>query len=631
MTTSHRRILVVDDNPKIHEDFCKILSVQRASPGLLEAEEALFGSTEPPDANLDFEIHSAYQGDRAIPLVKSALERDMPFAVAFVDIRMPPGPNGVETARELWRIDPRLQLVLCTAYSDYGWEEMVAELGAGGGFLILKKPFDSIEVRQLARALSEKWRLLRENEAHLSSLEAQVQSRTEELERALERLRTEMADRLRLEKELRHAQKLEALGRLVAGIGHEVNNPLAYVMANLDWAVNELSRTTTELAEGAANVSAPPRSQPVRSAPPGVRELRASRQPPASPPEGEPADGLVATLGAIRDALVEAASGAERIRRIVNSAREFSRPREEPPTAVDLSRCFDAALRIVGNEIRHRARLVVGFADTPPVLADPHRLEQVFVNLLMNALQALPDEGDHQEIVVRTEVKDRDWVVLTIRDTGTGIAEADLEHAFDPFFSTRQVGKGTGLGLWICRTIIESFGGTIGLESRLGHGTTARVTWPCAEVVETPTPARGRTPPPEPEARRRARILLVDDEPAVLRGLKRALSGHDIRATTNGREAVEIYKAEAFDVVFCDLMMPGFGGMDFLAELEKLGPEHARRVVIMTGGVFTDPMREFVARCKNRFIPKPFDTKKLRELVEAELRCRGSSSLQRAV
>src|SRR5690606_4686876 len=340
------------------------------------------------------------------------------------------------------------------------------------------------------------------------------------------------------EKELRHAQKLEALGRLVAGIGHEVNNPLAYVMANLDWAVNELSRTTTELAEGAANVSAPPRSQPVRTAPPGVSELRASRQPPASPPEGEPADGLVATLGAIRDALVEAASGAERIRPIVNSAREFSRPREEPPTAVDLSRCFDAALRIVGNEIRHRARLVVGFADTPPVLADPHRLEQVFVNLLMNALQALPDEGDHQEIVVRTEVKDRDWVVLTIRDTGTGIAEADLEHAFDPFFSTRQVGKGTGLGLWICRTIIESFGGTIGLESRLGHGTTARVTWPCAEVVETPTPARGRTPPPEPEARRRARILLVDDEPAVLRGLKRALSGHDIRATTNGREAV---------------------------------------------------------------------------------------------
>src|SRR5690606_4856679 len=220
MTASHRRILVVDDNPKIHEDFCKILSPRSAPSQLLQAEAELFGTAEPVDGSLDFEIHSAYQGDRALPLVERAVENGTPVAVAFVDIRMPPGLNGVETARELWSIDPRLQLVLCTAYSDYSWEEMVAELGARGGFLILKKPFDSIEVRQLARALSEKWRLLRENEAHLLSLEAQVRSRTDELERALERLRDEMADRLRLEKELRHAQKLEALGRLVAGIGH---------------------------------------------------------------------------------------------------------------------------------------------------------------------------------------------------------------------------------------------------------------------------------------------------------------------------------------------------------------------------------------------------------------------------
>ncbi|HLV67825.1 MAG TPA: response regulator [Polyangiaceae bacterium] len=633
MTASHRRILVVDDNPKIHEDFCKILSPRSAPSQLLQAEAELFGTAEPVDGSLDFEIHSAYQGDRALPLVKRAVENGTPFAVAFVDIRMPPGLNGVETARELWSIDPRLQLVLCTAYSDYSWEEMVAELGARGGFLILKKPFDSIEVRQLARALSEKWRLLRENEAHLLSLEAQVRSRTDELERALERLRDEMADRLRLEKELRHAQKLEALGRLVAGIGHEVNNPLAYVMVNIDWAVSELTRAGDALAEGVApQPSTPPRSRPARSAPPRVPEWRASKRPPSEGGADAPQDGVIATLFAVRDALVEAASGAERIRRIVNSAREFSRPREEAPTAVDLSGCFEGALRIVGNEIRHRARLVVAFADTPPVLADPHRLEQVFVNLLMNALQALPEDGANQEIVVTTEVRDPERVLLTIRDTGTGIAEADLEHVFEPFFSTRPVGQGTGLGLWICRSIIESFGGTIELESQVGHGTTARVTLTRAEASETTSgSSRPRTPSTEPGARKRARILLVDDEPAVLRGLKRALSGHDIRSTTNGREAVEIYKSEPFDLVFCDLMMPGFGGMEFLAEIEKLGPEHARRVVIMTGGVFTEPMREFVANSKNRFVPKPFDTNKLRKLVEAELHAKRPSSLRRAV
>ncbi len=163
MTQSeNRRILLIDDNPGIHEDFRKILAGQESSSSLSDARAAFFGDTPPTPVAApaaEFELRSALQGQEGYDLVRTARESDEPFAMAFVDVRMPPGWDGVETVEQIWKVDSELQVVICTAFSDYSYEEIVSRLGQTDRLLILKKPFDPIEVRQLAVSLTEKWNL----------------------------------------------------------------------------------------------------------------------------------------------------------------------------------------------------------------------------------------------------------------------------------------------------------------------------------------------------------------------------------------------------------------------------------------------------------------------------------------
>jgi PAS domain S-box-containing protein len=185
----NRRVLVIDDNRAIHEDFRKILAPAIATAAALDTTEAaVFGDRTDAVQQTQFEVDSAYQGQEGVLLVKQALEAGRPYAMAFVDVRMPPGCDGVETARKMWELDPDLQVVLCTAYSDYSWGEMFAKLGLRDGLLILKKPFDAVEAIQLARALTEKWRLLQESKRTVTDLETRVVERTTELTDAKGRL-----------------------------------------------------------------------------------------------------------------------------------------------------------------------------------------------------------------------------------------------------------------------------------------------------------------------------------------------------------------------------------------------------------------------------------------------------------
>ncbi len=178
----NRRVLIIDDNRAIHEDFRKILTPANATAAALEATEAaVFGQTTDAVGPAQFEVSSAYQGQEGVRLVQKALAAGRPYAMAFVDVRMPPGWDGVETTHKIWEIDPNLQVVLCTAYSDYSWDEMLGKLGHRDGLLILKKPFDAVEALQLAHALTEKWRLLQESKRTLADLEERVAERTTEL------------------------------------------------------------------------------------------------------------------------------------------------------------------------------------------------------------------------------------------------------------------------------------------------------------------------------------------------------------------------------------------------------------------------------------------------------------------
>src|ERR1035437_8058979 len=191
-TPPNRRILLVDDMPAIHEDFHKILALR--DDGLSAVEAALFGD-EPAAAAIAFELDSAYQGQEGLAKVQSSLQADRPYAMAFVDMRMPPGWDGVQTIEHLWQADPRLQVVICTAYSDTSWDEVLTRLDARDRLLILKKPFDSIEVRQLAATLTAKWEMTRQAVVRLAGLEEAVAERTQEITRTNEALRAEIGER----------------------------------------------------------------------------------------------------------------------------------------------------------------------------------------------------------------------------------------------------------------------------------------------------------------------------------------------------------------------------------------------------------------------------------------------------
>ncbi|MFO1497237.1 MAG: response regulator [Verrucomicrobiota bacterium] len=185
-TNAPYRILIIDDNPIIHNDYRKILSAGKCpNPAVDVLEATLFEDLVPSRPIMTFEVESAFQGQEGLKLVEKSVLEGRPYALAFVDVRMPPGWDGVETAVQIWRACPELQIVICTAYSDYHWEDIVRQLGRLDSLLMLKKPFDNIEVQQMAHALCEKWRLAREIEAQTRDLEQKILERTAQLQAAL--------------------------------------------------------------------------------------------------------------------------------------------------------------------------------------------------------------------------------------------------------------------------------------------------------------------------------------------------------------------------------------------------------------------------------------------------------------
>ncbi len=569
---ANRRVLIVDDNRAIHGDFRKVLGeATHEQSALAELEAALFGQGPARAPSDPFLIDSAYQGQEAEALARAARDAGRPYAVAFVDMRMPPGWDGVETAQRLWQVDPELQIVVCTAYSDYSWEELLGKLDAHAErFLVLKKPFDHIEVRQLATALSRKWSLSRQVRAKVDELEELVRERTSTIREAHERLQREVEQRHRMEAQLRRAQKLEALGRLAAGIAHEINNPLAFVIANLQYVRGALDAPGADLsrAPGAGLAAAP------------LEELSA--------------------------ALAEACVGGDRIKQIVRDLKAFAQPHDESLAVVDVRPVLDFSLKMTAAELRRRAQVVTRFDEVPAVWAISGRLEQVFVNLLVNAAQAIAPgavEQNQIRVTVRTMGDD---VAVEITDTGVGIPAANLERIFDPFFTTKPVGVGTGLGLSICHSIITAFGGDLTVESEEGKGSTFRVLLPSTGRGEA-----GRAPAlrlPEP-----ARILVVDAEPTVGKAIRRVLSGHKVQTADGGVDALALFAAHPFDLVLYDVETADLSPADMYQRLRELGLE--RRLVLTMAGALGATLAKLVAEAAIPCVDEPFDAGEIELLL----------------
>jgi PAS domain S-box-containing protein len=371
------------------------------------------------------------------------------------------------------------------------------------------------------------------------------------------------------------SDRMASVGTLAAGVAHEINNPLASVMANLDLAVRDAS----ELVEN------------------------------------------VGYTTELLDELNDAREAAERVRRIVKDLKIFSRVDDDTRGPVDVERVLESTLRMAWNEIRHRARLVKDYHKTPLVEANESRLGQVFLNLLVNAAQAIEEgKASRNEIRVKTHVDAQGMVVVSISDTGVGIPEGLRSRLFTPFVTTKPAGVGTGLGLSICHRIVTSLGGQIKVDSEVGKGTEFRVVLPQAKpdsvVPESPSTA------PKSAPRRRGRILVVDDEPLITKVVRRTLGReHDVETLNSAEEALtRIRSGERFDVILCDLMMPQVTGMDFHAELTDDFPEQAKKMVFLSGGAFTKRARDFLESVSNHRVEKPIDAQGLKALVNDMLR-----------
>ena len=383
------------------------------------------------------------------------------------------------------------------------------------------------------------------------------------------RVGREVTEQKHLQTQILLSDRMASVGMLAAGVAHEINSPLMAVIGNLKLALDDArsGRNRNELPE----------------------------------------------------LLSEAFDAAQRVEAIVRDLRLFSRAEEEAAAEIDVHKVLDSTLRMARNEIRHRAQLVRDFGLVPAVRGNASRLGQVFLNLLINAAQAIPDgHADANEIRVSTRLIAPDRVVVEIADTGPGVPRELQPKLFTPFVTSKPAGIGTGLGLAICQRIVSSLGGEISFESRPDRGTVFRVQLLAAERE----PAEAAAPRPSSEtATRRGDVLVIDDDVMLCGLIRKALSEeHRVVCLPDARLALELLQGGShFDVILCDVMMPHMTGAEFHSELARLRPELEARTMFLTGGAFTPDAREFVERLGKRCLEKPFDLDALRKIVRERM------------
>ncbi len=410
----------------------------------------------------------------------------------------------------------------------------------------------------------------------------------------------DVTERRALERRLAKADRLATMGLLAAGVAHEVNNPLSYVLSNLETLAEDLP---------AALSSVPERQE---------QHLGASIGPHASRAVGAALRQTGnALLSDILDRFNDTLAGARRIRDITRGLSAFSRVDASELDAVDLTQVVDLALNMTHNETKYRARVVKDYGPTPPVSANGGRLSQVFVNLLINAAHAI-DIGDAENNEIRvTTWTDGNDVCAEVLDTGSGIAREHIDKLFDPFFTTKRVGGGSGLGLPISRTIIEGYGGTLEFHTEMGKGTRFTVRLP--RRVQKPT-SHAPQVEPEPAPTVSGRILIIDDDEGVRTGIARVLREHQLVQATGGADGMRILERDSdFDLVLCDVMMSDITGVDLHEWMLERDAALASRFVFMTGGTFAQRARRYLRHVENLRLEKPFDSANLRRTVNGRV------------
>ena len=696
------KILIIDDTPTIHEDIRKILCPAKGNDQFLDLQASLFGAPSSQQEQSQFQIDSAFQGQEGLEKVERSLADGAGYALAFVDMRMPPGWDGLETIRHLWEKCPELQVVICTAFSDHSWADITKILGHSDNLVILKKPFDNMELLQLAHALTKKWALNREVQERVVNLDEMVRARTEQLSKANDQLQAEMRQRLDIETALRASEERfqkafqsasvpmailraqnqtcvevndsfaalagrsreEILTRTADGFGqlvHPDDHPLLLLQLRENKPVRDFScrirRTGDEVRD--TLISAGPVTMGNEKcwllALHDITEQRQLesqlRQAQKMEAIGQLAAGVAHDFnnlltvilgytsiqlcrpnldGKLTHALEQVQLAAERASALTKHLLAFSRKQVIQRRIMGLNETVKHVhpmlLRMLGETIKLECDCQ---ADLPPTFAHENSIEQIIMNLLVNARDAMPEGG---KIRIATQLVNVDaaaakqnpdaragqFICLSVADTGCGMDSSTLTHVFEPFFTTKPKGKGTGLGLSTVYGIAKQHEGWVEVESERGVGSTFRVFLPlsCEKPATTADAAKPAEPPTAEKAA--GTILLVEDEDPLREFMTLTLTarGYNVLQAGDGPSALQVWQQarQPIDLLLTDMMMPnGISGAELARRL--LGQSDQLRV-LYTSGYSTelignaDQLQE-----GTNFLPKPFDNTRLLKAV----------------
>ena len=502
-------------------------------------------------------------------MVCRALEEGRPYMMAFVDVRMPPGWDGVETTSKIWEHYPDLQVVICTAYSDYSLEEMLDKLGHSDRLVILKKPFDNIEVQQLANALTEKWQLLQQAKSTMDDLESAVAARTEELNAA--------------NKKLHESQKMEAIGQLAGGVAHDFNNLLTVICCHTQLMLDAKDLTPKLLTSVKQIATAAERAAEL------TRQLLAYAR-----------RGVLQRRELNLDEL---------IKRLVKML--------EGVLGKDIAlqiQCEQPSLSINADEAMVEQIILNFTLNARDAL--PHGGQ---LTIRTSAIEVKQDD-----LRRNAQAGTERFVCLSVTDTGCGIAPEILPRIFEPFFTTKDVGKGTGLGLATAYGMVQLHNGWIEVESAVGQGTTFKVFLPAGN-----SPKKNRV---EPLPVRTAKdcdetVLFVEDEPALRELGRLVLEQYGYRVFEAGAaaQALEVWKQKAseIDLLLTDMVMPG--GLNGQELATKLRADKPGLKIIYTSGHSTHLLgKDCGLQVGLNFLPKPYNPQTLGATVR---RCLDSQTL----